>query len=134
MKWSDWVGLALLALSYHHLKRRDDMGNEPKELTELVDLVVDAVVDGVEAGKDGFQVTDVTKFANLLPELLPAIQGLNLIPSEIKSMTFDEGSALVQHVVGRLGVSSTHAIGIVQASLKLATSAYELVVAIKAPA
>lgn len=106
-----------------------------KEVTELLDLIVDSINDGVAVMADGkIDVLDVLKLQNLLPEILPAIQGLNLVPSELADLSVDEGSELVQHVVGKLGVSNAHAIGIVKASTKLAASVYELVLAIKAPA
>lgn len=135
LSWSDWASVGVLVLSYLHFKKGETMAAGTKELTELLDLIVDGINDGVAVMADGkIDILDVLKLQNLLPEILPAIQGLNLIPAELTGMTVDEGSELVQHVVAKLGVSNTHAIGIVKASTKLAASVYELVLAIKAPA
>ncbi len=106
-----------------------------KELTEVVDLIVDAINDGVAVMADGkIDLLDLAKLSNLLPELIPAVAGLNLVPDELKDLTFDEGSELVKHTVAKLNITNAHAIGIVQAAVQAAASVYELVLAIKAPA
>lgn len=106
--------------------------DKDKELIAVVDLIVDAIDDGIAVATGGvFSIVEVAKFSNLIPEIVPAFAGIGMVPAEVKALTFDDASAVVLHVVARLNITSTKAINIVTDSLKLAADAYALVVAIK---
>jgi hypothetical protein len=137
VEWpSGWEWL-LLTLTLLHLTRKpkgDGMSEGINELTKLVDIIVDAIQDGVAVMADGkIDITDLSKLSNLVPDILAAVPGLGQTPAEIADLTFDEGHQLVQHVVQKLGVSNARALGIIEASLKLAAASYELIIAIKSP-
>ncbi len=104
---------------------------ENKELIAVVDLLTDAVKDGVQIAEGGgFSVVNLAKFSNLLPELLPAVQGLGMVPAEIKALTFKDDEAIVLHVVERLAITNAKALAIVNASLALAADIVSLIQAI----
>ncbi len=108
------------------------MGDKNAALLALVDLVVDAIKDGIAIAEDGsFSVIELAKFSNLMPELLPAFASIGMVPAEVKALTFSDDEALVLHVVAKLGVTNAKAVNIITASLKLAADAYDLIKAIK---
>jgi hypothetical protein len=137
VEWPSGWGWLMLAFALMHLTRKpkgDGMSEGINELTKLIDIIVDAIQDGVAVMADGkIDISDLTKLSNMVPDILAAIPGLGQTPAEIADLTFDEGHQLVQHVVQKLGVSNAHALGVIEASLKLAAASYELVLAIKAP-
>lgn len=108
------------------------MESSPKNLTEVIDLIIDGIKDGEAALADGkVDFLDAMQFSNLLPELIPAVQGLDQIPGEISHLDLAAGEALVAHVVERLGIINVKAVAIINASLKLIGAVKDLVVAIK---
>lgn len=107
------------------------MGKDPA-IIAVVDLLVDAINDGIAVMADGkVDILDFPKVANLLPGLLGALGQSSTLVDEIKALNVEEGAEIVTHVMGRLNIQSGRALAIVQASLKLAASIHDLVVALK---
>lgn len=117
------------------------MTTKPADLTQdaallaLIDLVIDAVDDSIAVAESGsITILSLAKFSNLIAELPAAFSNIGLVPAEIKALTFDDAAPLVLHVVGKLNITSTKAVTIIQDTLKIAADVYSLILAIKAPA
>lgn len=102
-------------------------------LKNLLALVIDAVLVGVDASKDGkISVQDAGLLLRLIPDVGPAFQNIGDVPSELSQLDQAQADEIVAFVMGKLAIDNPKAVAIVQASLKTAESAYILVKALKA--
>ncbi len=103
-------------------------------LFSVVDLLTDAINDGIEVAADGkVSILEVVKFANLIPDIIPAVAALPMVPSELKALQLTDADAIVQHVMKKLNIGSTPAIAVTQAAAEAAYAIYHLVMVIKTP-
>lgn len=106
--------------------------DQNKELKELLDFAISGVNAGILAHKDGkIGVEDLGLILSLIPKLEPAMSGLSALPAELSAMTPEGAADLVAFVSLKLTVEDEKAKKIIDASLKVILSAYELVKALK---
>lgn len=65
-----------------------------KETSELVNSVFDTAAQAVESFADGFQLTDVAQFLDEAVDWPAAVNGLNAMGAEAKSITVEEVDAI----------------------------------------
>lgn len=108
------------------------MADKMKDLKELLNLILDGVAAGIKATSDGkIAIEDAALLLTLIPDLVPAVEGIGNIPAEVASMTEEDAANVVAFVSAKLSLNDDHAKKIVDASLKAAVAAYSLVKAIK---
>lgn len=106
-----------------------------KELTELVDLILDGVSLAVDASKDGhIGLEDLPLLIKLVPDLGPAFENVGAVPAELAHLSADDASALVVHVMAKLAITDAHARKVIDSALKAAAAVYSLVTVIADPA
>lgn len=104
-----------------------------KETKELIDLILGAVAVSVDAQKDGkLSFEDAALLVKLIPDFVPAFEGMGQVPSELASMSEADAAELSTHVMVKLAIEDGKARKVVDAALKFAVAGYGLVSAIKA--
>lgn len=108
------------------------MSEKTKNLTELLDLILDGVSIVVDAEADGkITLEDAGLLLRIIPDLGPALGDINLIPSELSAMSAEDSAEVAAHVMAKLAISDEHARKVIDAALKTAVAVYGLVGAIK---
>ncbi len=98
-----------------------------KELTDVVDLGVAAVNVAIRAEADGsIDISDLYLVLQLIPNIGPALDGISLVPAELKDLSAAEADVLVAHVMSELSVVDPKAREIIDAALALAKDAFRL--------
>jgi len=71
-----------------------------KEVLSLVRIISLTVIDEIK--KDGFQPTDLVSFVKspqFLAELIPAVEGIELVKDELKDLDWTEGYDLAKDLI-----------------------------------
>ena len=102
------------------------------DLKELLSLVFSVVKVGKGVMADGkIDLSDVITLTELLPYVIPAIDGAGNIPAELSDLSEQEAQELIAYVMLQISVDDVKARAIINSSFKCAFSVYELVKAIK---
>ena len=108
------------------------MSEKTKNLTELLDLILDGISIVVDAEADGkITLEDAGLLLRLVPSLGPAIGDIGMIPAELSAMTTEDSTELATHVMAKLAVTDEHARKVIDASLKTVVAIHGLIGAIK---
>ena len=70
-----------------------------KELSELLDAIDALIVDGIKAGKDGIDFTDITVLTRNWDKIKLGLEGVSKVPDELKDMDWNEGSAILLKLI-----------------------------------
>lgn len=101
-----------------------------KGIEDLVSLVADVALAIIKAPKP-LQVAELGLLLPLLPEMELAMSELGEIPSEIGSMSYEEGISLIGIIAAKLAVDEPKAVAVIGASLKMIAAGKDLLAAIK---
>jgi hypothetical protein len=107
-----------------------------KELKDVVGAVIDVIDLGISVGKGGLGKDDLMTVFSAMPMLIgsigQAVDGAHLLPAEVQDLSAEEAAELAAFVVAKISVEDEKAKLIVEKSLKLAVSGFELAKAIAA--
>lgn len=104
-----------------------------QEFKQCIDLTLAVVALGLDVAKDGkVGLDDLGSVVKVLPFIAPAVEGMGQIPAELWDLSGEEVSELVSHVVVTLAVDDVKAKLILEKSLKVLASGFELFKAIQA--
>lgn len=99
-----------------------------KELKEVIELVTTCVKIGLDVGKDGkLTPEDIGFFLALVPKIEPAFSAIGKVPAELADLSQEEGLELVTAIGAALSLENDKAKALVEKSLKVAVSVYDLI-------
>lgn len=75
-------------------------------LKKDIQLIVDAIKQSEASFKDGFQLTDLFSFVNVLSQVPGAIDSFKTVVEEAKDLTQDEVKALLDFVSAQLSLTN----------------------------
>lgn len=134
-----WNTISLSILLANSLKLLNKKGpamsesGKMKETKELLDLILDAVDVAVSAQKDGkISFDDAALLIKILPDFVPAFEGMGAVPAELASMSEADAAELCTHVMVKLALEDGKARKVVDAALKFAVAGYGLMASLKA--
>lgn len=98
---------------------------------EVLDLVLGLVKAGQDSLKDGkIGLEDLTNLLQVLPKVIPAIEGVSLLDDEFKDLSVEEGAELIAYVAAKLAIENEKAKEVAVKALQSALSVLALVKAI----
>jgi hypothetical protein len=103
-----------------------------EQTKELIDFLLKGYGVFKQAYEDQkIDFTDVIYFVGLAPKIMPAFSGIQDIPNELKDLDQAEQKELIDFIIENLAVDSTKAKLIVEKSLYVLASGYDLFKVIK---
>lgn len=96
-------------------------------IQDLVFTFADAAKD-FEAAKGQSGVLKLMQFQNLIADFSRLIPEIGDIPAEAKDLAYGDYMEIVASLVARLGIKDEHAVGIINAALKLANDIGSIII------
>ena len=103
-----------------------------KELKEVINLILGGIKVGKDIMADGkVDFNDLALVMSLMPIIQPAFDGVATVPQELADLNEAEAQELIAHVMANLTVDDVKARKVVEASMKVAFSGFQLVKALQ---
>jgi hypothetical protein len=102
---------------------------EVKELITLLNSGIHLGVQVIQDGKVGFN--DMPYVLDFIEKLVPGVQGISQIPSELAQMTDQDAEDLIEFAVQDLNLPEGKAKEVVELSLKILSDLFHLVKAVR---